>query len=189
MGSSLCVLSPVSPDGKVTDIAPQLAGGLFSRFDLSHDGKKVVFGYRTKDTPFLIYEMDLDPATGLAVQGSLRQLTGIPEAGKEAFGRAKAAGKTVYCSFNDTDPVYLPDGRIAFVSSRSRQNVFCFPATVTNLYVMDADGSNIRRLSSSPLTEMGPCLLNDGRIVFDTRLDPVHSPEDLLPDLAESGTA
>ncbi|MDP6545002.1 MAG: hypothetical protein QGH60_13515 [Phycisphaerae bacterium] len=166
LGSSLCILSPVSPDGKVTDIAPQLAGGLFSRFDLSYDGKKVVFGYRTKDTPFHIYEMDIDPATGIGVAGSVRQLTGVPEAGKDAFGRAKAAGKTIYCGFNDSDPVYLPNGKIAFVSSRSRQNVFCFPATVTNLYVMDADGKNVRRLSSGPLTEMGPSVLDDGRVAY-----------------------
>jgi hypothetical protein len=166
LGGSLCVLSPVSPEGKVTDIAPQLAGGMFSRFDLSYDGKKVVFGYRKKDTPFHIYEMDIDPATGLGVAGGLRQLTGVSQAGKEAFGRDKAAGKAMYCSFNDTDPVYLPNGRIAFVSSRARQNVFCFPATVTNLYVMDADGKNIRRLSSGPLTEMSPTVLDDGRVAY-----------------------
>ena len=46
------------------------------------------------------------------------------------------------------------------------QNVFCFPATVTNLHVMDPDGKNMRRLSLSPLTEMGPCLLADGRIAY-----------------------
>jgi len=170
LGSQLCVLSPVSPSGKhaggkVADVAPQLAGGLFSRFDLSYDGKSVVFGYRTQDTPFHIYEMDLDPATGLGVEGSLRQLTGCDEDETETFRRSLEAGHT-RCSFNDTDPVYLPNGQIMFVSSRSRRNVFCFPATVTSLYVMDADGKNMRRLSSGPLTEMGPCLLDDGRIAY-----------------------
>jgi len=165
-GSQLCVLSPVSPDGKVTNIAPQLSEGLFSRFDLSYDGTKVVFGYKTKDTPFHIYEMDIDPATGVGVKGSLRQLTGVPESGQDEYGRAKEAGRLTYCGFNDTDPVYLPNGQIMFVSTRARQSVFCFPATVTSLHVMDADGKNIRRLSSGPLTEMGPCLFDDGRIAY-----------------------
>ena len=165
MGSRLCVLSPVSPDGKVTDVAPQLADGLFSRFDLSFDGRKVVFGYRTKDTPFRIYEMDLDPSTGAGVEGSLRELSFVDDAEKEMIRDRQEKGNT-RCVFNDTDPVYLPDGGIMFVSTRSMQGVFCFPATVTNLYVMDADRKNIRRISSGPLTEMGPSLLDDGRIAY-----------------------
>jgi len=165
MGSSLCVLSPVSPDGKVTDIAPQLAGGLFSRFDLSFDARKVVFGYRTKDTSFHIYELDIDPSTGLGVEGSLRRLSCVDDAGKDVVRDHLHKGGS-RCVFHDTDPVYLPDGRIMFVSTRCKQSVFCFPATVTSLYVMDADGRNIRRLSSGPLTEMGPCVLDDGRIAY-----------------------
>lgn len=145
MGGSLCVLSPVSPDGKVTDLAPQLAGGRFSRFDISFDGRKVVFGYMTKDGPFRIYEIGAD-GTGL------RQLTSFE--GSEAK------------SIHDSDPIYLPNGKIMFVSSRCRQAVFCFPATVSNMYVMDGDGTNVRRLSYSPLTEMGPSLLDDGRVAY-----------------------
>ncbi len=48
MGGSLCVLSPVSPDGEVTELVPELSGGLFGRFDLSYDAKKVVFAYKNK---------------------------------------------------------------------------------------------------------------------------------------------
>ena len=49
------------PDGKVTKLVPELDGGLFSRFDLSFDAKKVAFGYKRKDKPFRIYEIDIDP--------------------------------------------------------------------------------------------------------------------------------
>jgi len=158
MGGSLCILSPVSPEGKVTDIAPQLAGGLFSRFDLSFDGKKVVFGYRTKDKPFRIYEMGIDGR-------GLRQLTFVTDAETKGAGKNWNTARSE-ADLHDTDPVYLPGGKIMFVSTRSMQNVFCFPATVTNLYVMDGDGKNMHRLSSSPLTEMGPCLLDDGRVAY-----------------------
>jgi len=34
-GGNLCVLSPVSPDGRVTKLVPELDGGVFGRFDLS----------------------------------------------------------------------------------------------------------------------------------------------------------
>jgi len=153
LGGGLCVLSPVSADGKVTEIAPEMSAGRFSRFDLSFDAKKVVFGYRTKDKPFRIYEMGVDGK-------GLRQLTFDTPFGDEAARRNSRH------AFEDTDPCYLPDGKIMFVSTRSMQNVFCFPAAVTNLYVMDSDGKNLRRISSSPLTEMDPCLLDDGRVAY-----------------------
>jgi len=156
--SSLCILSPVSPEGKVTTLAGELDAGVFSRFDLSFDAKKVVFGYRAKDKGFRIYEVGIDG------QG-LRQLSFIDDAEAKAANNCRNSGHS-RAIFHDTDPVYLPNGNILFVSTRSMQNVFCFPATVTNLYIMDADGKNIRRLSLSPLTEMGPSLLDDGRIAY-----------------------
>ncbi|MDP6544312.1 MAG: hypothetical protein QGH60_09995 [Phycisphaerae bacterium] len=156
--SSLCILSPVSPEGKITSLAGELGAGVFSRFDLAFDAKKVVFGYRKKDQGFRIYEVGIDG------QG-LRQLSFIDDATAKAARNCRSSGHS-RAIFHDTDPVYLPNGKILFVSTRSMQNVFCFPATVTNLYVMDADGKNVRRLSSSPLTEMGPSLLDDGRIAY-----------------------
>jgi Tol biopolymer transport system component len=46
----------------------------------------------------------------------------------------------------DTSPAIAPDGRIAFVSTRGGR---------PDLYVMDGDGSNVRRLTSSPFTVTG----------------------------------
>jgi len=46
MGGNLCILSPVSPNGEAKEIARGLAGGLFGRFDLSFDAKRVVFAYK-----------------------------------------------------------------------------------------------------------------------------------------------
>ncbi len=180
MGGNIYLLSPVTPDGKVTKLVPELDGGLFGRFDLSFDATKVVFCYKkpnkepkkgekqeTEPNPFHIYEIRLDPETGLTVPGSLRQLTfsgGKEEA--EAIRSNCGRREAVAQGFHDTDPCYLPNGKIVFVSARSQRSVFCFPTTVSTLHTMDADGKNIRRLSEGPLTEMGPTLLNDGRIVY-----------------------
>ncbi|NQT37317.1 MAG: hypothetical protein HQ581_07510, partial [Planctomycetes bacterium] len=164
LGGSLCVLSPVSPEGKVTPLVPQLEGGLFDRFDLSFDAKKVVFTYRTEDTPFRIYEIDVDPTAGKMVPGSLRQLTFGGDEETEAL-ECQVAGQP--SGFNDMDPVYLPSGKIMFASTRAQRIVFCAPgATVTTLYVMDADGKNLHRISESPVNETAPSVLDDGRVIY-----------------------
>ncbi len=187
MGGSLCMLSPVRSNGKVTSLVPQLDGGLFGRFDLSYDATKVVFCYKKNPpkidpknkkskhnahNPFRIYEIRLDPKTGVTVSGSLRQLTfdGADEVAaiKKHFDiHANGGGRGVVGQgFHDTDPVYLPNGNIAFMSARSQRNVFCFGTTVSSLHVMDGDGKNIRCISQGPLTEMGPSVMGDGRIVY-----------------------
>jgi hypothetical protein len=139
MRGNLCVLSPVAPDGKVTKVAPQLDGGVFGRYDLSFDAKRVVFSYRKKGA-FRIYEINID-GTGL------RQLTFGPD-------------------YADMDPCYLPSGKIMFASTRSERTVFCAGDAVTTLHVMDADGKNLRRLSDGPISENDPVVMNDGRVIY-----------------------
>ncbi|MCX6868033.1 MAG: hypothetical protein NTV46_17820 [Verrucomicrobia bacterium] len=39
MGGNLCILSPVTPDGKVTTLVPELDGGLFGQLDLSFEDR------------------------------------------------------------------------------------------------------------------------------------------------------
>jgi hypothetical protein len=165
-GGNLCVLSPVAPDGKVTKLVPELDGGLFSRFDLSFDARKVVFGYKRKDKPFRIYEIDIDPSAGAMVRGSLRQLTFGGDEEAETIRRYGKQGCGIERGFDDMDPCYLPNGKIMFTSTRSMRRVFCNPSIVTTLYVMDVDGKNMRRLSAGPLNEIDPCLLDDGRVVY-----------------------
>ena len=169
MGSSLCILSPVGPDGKVTELIPELNGGLFDRFDLSYDAKKLAFSYRKKEkASYRIYEIDLNPSTRLMVQGSLRQLTfGGGDENARAIRRNKGRVLRIGEEYDDMDPCYLPDGRIMFTSTRAMQIVFCAPgATVTSLYSIDRDGQNLRRLSESPVNETAPSVLNDGRVIY-----------------------
>jgi len=158
MGGNICILSPAVPSGKVRTLAPQLEGGLFGRFDVSFDAKKVVFAYKKSlNDPYRIYE--------IGVEGSgLRQLTF--EGPDEADTIKRYAGSCHGLGYDDVEPCYLPDGRIIFSSTRSQRSVFCFPISATSLYIMDADGKNIRNLSRSPLTELNPCVMSDGRIIY-----------------------
>jgi Tol biopolymer transport system component len=66
----------------------------------------------------------------------------------------------------DLEPAWSPDGqRIAFTSDRHFDG--SGPTAVPNLYVMDADGSNVTRLTSSPSGARDPAWSPDGsRIVY-----------------------
>lgn len=166
VGGNLCVLSPVAQDGKVTELVPELEGGVFAQFDLSFDAKKVVFAYkRGPREPYRIYEIDIDPSTGLRSHGkSLRQITF--DAPDESEVKRLYDGTHWGRGYDDVFPCYLPNGQIIFASSRSRRSVFCAPVTVTTLYVMDADGKNMRCLSDGPVTEIAPRVMDDGRVIY-----------------------
>ena len=165
-GGNLCVLSPVSPDGKVTTLVTELDGGMFDRFDISFDAKKVAFGYMKEGETFRIYEIDIDPVAGKMIPGSLRQLTFGGEEESEFIKCNNLSGRCRVGAFHDMDPCYLPDGRIIFASTRSMRGVFCAGSTVTTLYIMDADGKNLRCLSAGPINELSPCVLDDGRVLY-----------------------
>jgi hypothetical protein len=163
MGGNLCILSPVAPDGQVTELVPQLAGGLFGRFDLSYDAKKVVFAYKkAEDQGYRIYEINIDPSTSFRAGGTgLRQLTF--DAPEEPQLMAHYGKRFRY---EDCDPCYLPNGKIMFTSTRPQRRVFCFGSTVTSLYVMEGDGSNPRCISEGPVNEIAPCVMDDGRVIY-----------------------
>jgi len=69
---------------------------------------------------------------------------------------------------NDIEPTYLPDGGILFCSDRCNRWVNCWLTKVVVMYRCDADGRNIRQLSSNSEQENTPWLLPDGQttVVF-----------------------
>ena len=164
-GGNIYVLSPVAPGGKVTPLVPELKNGIFGRYDLSFYATKIAFCYTEEDGHFRIYEIDIDPKTGLRVPGKkLRQLTFDDKleakTGEDFKGTFCAKG------FDDIDPCYLPGGNLMFASTRSQRSVLCFPATVTTLYTMDADGSNMVCISKGQVNEINPIVLDDGRVSY-----------------------
>lgn len=147
------------PDGRVTELVPQLRGGVFDRCDLSADGRRVVFAYKSGPRKaFRLYEVQLDGR-------GLRQLTFDPPDEAEHA----TAHRDYFHTTDDFHPCYLPDGGIVFASARCRRGVLCDQGgslVVNVLYRIDADGRNLRRLSEGALSESTPAVMNDGRVLY-----------------------
>ena len=127
-------------DGKVITIL-DLPRGVVRDPEISFDGQKVLFSMRRDiDDDYHLYEIDI-------AGGDVRQLT---------FGRR----------ISDIQPVYLPDGRIVFSSTREPKYIPCQRHLMANLFVANADGSNIRQLGHNTQFEGRASLMPDGRILY-----------------------
>ncbi|MFO7906127.1 MAG: hypothetical protein ACQESR_18455 [Planctomycetota bacterium] len=105
-----------------------------------YDGRTILFSYRRGGQPYYhLYEIQAD-GSGLV------QLTDG--------------------SYDDIEPTYLPDGGILFGSSRCNRFVSCWRTPVAVLYRCEADGSNIRRLSTNAEHDNTPWVMPDGRVLF-----------------------
>lgn len=90
------------------------------------------------------------------------------------------------------DACYLPDGRIIFTSTACFVGVPCVYGNshVANLYLMSADGQNIRQLCFDQEHDWCPAVLNNGRVLY-TRweyTDTPHSNTRLLFHMNPDGT-
>ena len=123
-------------------------GGSVRDPQVHYDAKKILFSLRKPKSHFYnLYEINIDPATGLRASGSgLKQIT---------------SGE-----FDDYEPEYLPDGGIVFVSTRCNRWVNCWVTQVGTLYRCDADGKRITQISANIEHDNTPAVLPDGRILF-----------------------
>ncbi|MDR2346799.1 MAG: NPCBM/NEW2 domain-containing protein [Planctomycetaceae bacterium] len=158
-GGGLCALNLKT--GKVREIVPELTrNGVVGWFDLSFDAKKIVFDFKKgPDDGYRIYEAGIDGS-------GLRQLT-LPESNEAELVKKYRRG--YHHGTDDMEPCYLPDGGIVFATTRCQFGVLCDSGdafTVKNLYRMNADGSCLRPLSRSALSEATPTILSDGRILY-----------------------
>ena len=123
----------------VVDAGPD---GLIRDPDVSFDGRRILFSMRrSRADDYHLYEVNAD-GSGLV------QLTRLPGAA-------------------DFDPIHLPDGGIAFTSTREPKYCGCNMHIMANLYRMDGDGANIVKIGGSTLFEGHSRLLPDGRILYD----------------------
>ena len=105
-----------------------------------YDGQRILFSYRKGGSPcYHLYEIDVNGT-------DLRQLTDGP--------------------YDDIEPTYLADGGIMFVSGRANRWVNCWLTKVGILYRCDADGANIRMISSNNEHDNTPWPLPDGRVLY-----------------------
>ena len=68
--------------------------------------------------------------------------------------------------FHDFWPAPLPDGGLAFITTRCKKKFLCWTPQAATLYRMELDGSKIEALSYANLTEFAPSVLDDGRILW-----------------------
>ncbi len=67
----------------------------------------------------------------------------------------------------DTEPCHLPDGIIAFTSSRAGRLVQCGDwALACGLYSMNRDGSDVRQITEPKEGEFYPSVPKDARIMY-----------------------
>jgi len=134
---------------------PTLGGGVYRDPEVSWDGRRILFAYKgAEGGDTSLYEIHVD-GTGL------RRLT---DPGSDC--RRPKPGTYLGKGHHDITPTYLPDGRIAFTSTRPAGRVPCFNSLVDVLHVMDADGGNVRCLSVNNVNEFDPSVLPDGRILY-----------------------
>ena len=159
-GGNLCVLDVKS--GAVRELVPEMASGVFERCDLSFDATRVVFAWKKgPQDGYRIYEVKVD-GTGL------RQLTFPPDDEAE-LERKYRVDPGYHHGTDDLSPCYLPDGGIVFVSTRCQFGILCDGPdnfTTTVLHRMDGDGKHLIKLSNSSVSETGPSMLPDGRILY-----------------------
>ncbi len=140
--------------------AAQLPGGrgFIGKISLSFDAKRVLFDFREHPAAgFRIWEVNLDGS-------GVRQVSFPPEDEAEKAARWKPGWHT-----DDVHPCYLPDGGIVFCSTRCEHTILCGGSThlvAPNLYRMNADGSRVRPLTRSPVSELCPVVLDDGRVMY-----------------------
>lgn len=118
-------------------------GNAVRSFDLSYDGERIVFAW---------------------VHRRLRKhrIATVNADGSEL--RLLTDGK-----YEDLDPVWLPNGRIAFVSTRPEITVRCNNSDTTRqcvMYSMKADGSDVVRMSFHETNERYPSVDNHGMLIY-----------------------
>lgn len=148
MGAALKVLDPASGKTRVLVSSPE---GIIRRPCVNFDGKRIVFSMcKNKGSRFHIYEIEVDPGTLFTDEGETapKQLTFADD---------------VY----DVDPIYLPDGKIAFCSTRDQKIVPCAGQLVPQIFRMDGDGANIHQITRSTVHENEISLTPDGRILYN----------------------
>jgi len=157
-GGNLCILD--LKDGSVKELLPDMKKGVFERFDISFDAKRIVFAWKAEgNVGYRIYEVNVDGS-------GFRQVL-MPPADEAELVRKYRNG--YHHGTDDMSPCYLPDGGICFVSTRSQYGTLCDSPdclTSTTMFRMDADGNNIRQLTSSAVSEQTPIAAEDGRILY-----------------------
>ena len=141
--NEIALLSPVRPGGTLRTLFRPPADEFVGEIDLDYDAEKFLFTM-PKGPTWQIFEIGTDGA-------GLRQVSG---------------GE--YPDVDNFDACYLPDGRIVFVSTASFTAVPCWHGVerACGIYLMDADGGNVRQLCFDQDLDLHPSVLPTGQVTF-----------------------
>lgn len=122
------------------------------------DGNRILFaGIESRDSSWRIYEINKNGSGFRKITFSDRFIN-LSQFGAAAFRFQK---------YDDIDPVYLPDGRIVFASTRFPCISQFGSALTTNLFIMDSTGNNMFRITTEKNGAEKPTIdPSSGRIVF-----------------------
>ncbi|MBM4040993.1 MAG: hypothetical protein FJ290_21040 [Planctomycetes bacterium] len=140
--NEIAILSAVRPDAELRTLYRPDDGGYVGEVDLHWGATRLLFAKSDKAN-WKVWEVRADGS-------GLRQVSRAPD--------------DVDCF----DPCYLPNGQVIFGSTAAFQGVPCWHGRkrMTNLYVMNADGSGVRQLCFDQDHDFHPCVLPDGQVVY-----------------------
>lgn len=145
-GGGVCVLDTPRENGRLAPGRAKLTtlfdarNGVARDPALSFDARTVWFGYRTtKKDYFHLWRVNVDGSDA-------RQITDGP--------------------FYDYFPCPLPDGGLAFMTTRCKSRFLCWRPQAFVLFRMEADGSQIQPLSFANISEWTPTVMRDGRLLW-----------------------
>ena len=141
----------------------KLNTGSFLSPNLSYEGDKLAFAY-VECTGDTAHRYHTDPSQGHWDEGRSFHVFTCNIDGSDLQQITDG-------TWNDFDPCWLPNGRVAFISERRGGYLRCGRVCPTyTLFDMNPDGSLIRCLSYHETNEWNPSVTHDGRILY-TRWD------------------
>lgn len=145
-------------DGTMRELAP---GRFHDVSDpaVSYDGRYIAFAaVAHRDSAWRIWRIRREGTQLAAVTRSDRDV--------DLRARFGAAGEA-FERYDDIDPCWLPDGRLVFASTRWPWRAEQGSALTTNLWVVNADGTELKRISSERNGAEEPSIdPRTGRIVY-----------------------
>ncbi|MCX7046392.1 MAG: SUMF1/EgtB/PvdO family nonheme iron enzyme [Candidatus Sumerlaeota bacterium] len=140
--NEIAILSPILPEGQLRTLYRPDGGGYVGEVDLHADASRLLFT-QSDSVSWKVWEIRSDGS-------GLRQVSQMPD--------------DVDCF----DACYLPNGKIICGSTASFQAVPCWHGQkfVSNLYLMNADGTGARQLCFDQDHDFHPSVLPNGQVLY-----------------------
>ena len=151
--NEIAILEPMRPGGTLQTLFRPPATEFIGEMDLHFDADRLLFTMPNGPT-WQIFEIKTD-GTGL-----------------------RRVSRGEHPDVDNFDACYLPNGRVVFASTASYTAVPCWHGVerACNIYLMDADGGNVRQLCFDQDLDLHPAVLPTGQVIF-SRWDytgPMH---------------